>query len=68
MSKAGKEQTSVGSLEKPKLVQMPFRCTEEFRSRVNRALGRKMTSTGQKITVNEFIRKLLEEGLKNLDG
>jgi len=46
------------------LVQVPFRCSEEFRSRIHRALGREMTRSGEKISVNEFIRKLLDSGLK----
>jgi hypothetical protein len=50
------------------LIQLPFRCNEDLRSRINRALGREMTRTGEKISLNEFMRRLVEGGLQNMEG
>jgi hypothetical protein len=50
------------------LIQLPFRCNEDLRTRINRALGREMTRTGEKISLNEFMRRLVEGGLQNMEG
>ena len=54
-------------LEKnPDLSQILFRCPAELKARINRALGKEMTRSGSRVSTNDFMRRLVEEGLKNL--
>jgi len=61
-------QVIINNGEKEKLVQIPFRCSSETESRIQRARGNQMSKTGQKITGNAFILMLIEEGLKKFEG
>ena len=56
--------------KEPKLgevVQMPLRCTADLEERIIRALGVSMSKSGKKISKNDFLIRLLEEGLKSPD-
>ena len=50
------------------VVQMPLRCSYELEERIIRALGGVMTKSGKKISKNDFLIKLIELGLHQLDG
>jgi len=58
----------VNNEDQENLVQIPFRCSSETESRIQRARGNQMSKTGQKITGNAFILMLIEEGLKRFEG
>ena len=63
-----KQHLHLNNDEQENLVQIPFRCSSETESRIQRARGSQMSKTGQKITGNAFILMLLEEGLKKFEG
>ena len=63
-----KQNLHLKNEEQEKLVQIPFRCSSETESRIQRARGNQMSKTGQKITGNAFILMLIEEGLKRFEG
>jgi hypothetical protein len=48
-------------------VQMPFRCTRDFSTRLIRAKGSMMRITGEKVSDNRFMLRLLEIGLKEIE-
>lgn len=49
-----------------KLVQLPFRCSDEIRIRLHRAIGKEMSRTGRRVSANELIVKFLEQGLEKM--
>jgi hypothetical protein len=48
-------------------VQMPFRCSRDFSTRLIRAKGSMMRITGEKVSDNRFFQRLLEIGLKEIE-
>ena len=48
------------------LIQLPFRCNEQLRARLHRAMGREMTRTGERISANDLLIRLIDEGLARL--
>ncbi len=53
--------------ERPHLVQMPLRCNMELQERIIRALGITMSKTGKKLSKNEFLVRLVEMGLQQVE-
>ena len=47
-------------------IQKPFRCPEEFDTRLNRAKGALMLQSGNRITDNQFLLEVLDLGLEVL--
>jgi len=48
------------------LVQVPFRCSVELRQRIHRALGNEIAKFGKSLSSNEFIKKLIDAGLREV--
>lgn len=54
-------------LDKDRAVsQILFRCPDELKARICRALGKEMARSGSRVSVNDFMLRLVQEGLKNI--
>ena len=53
--------------ETRRLIQLPFRCDKSFESRLVKAKGSLMRTTGEKISNNEFFIQLLSKGLEDFE-
>jgi len=51
--------------DKSPLHQKPFRCSFELETRLNRAKGALMLQTGERISDNSFLIRLVELGLES---
>jgi len=49
------------------LIQMPFRCRKDLHEDIIRALGLTMSKSGKKMSKNEFIIRLVELGLSQMN-
>ena len=47
-------------------IQKPFRCPEEFDTRLNKAKGALMLQSGNRISDNQFLLEVLDLGLEVL--
>jgi hypothetical protein len=53
--------------KKPELIQLPFRCAPDLHVRIIKSLGNCMSHSGKKISKNDFVTRLIELGLKEID-
>ncbi len=49
------------------VVQIPLRCSAELQERIIKALGVAMSRSGKKTSKNEFLVRLVELGLHQLE-
>jgi hypothetical protein len=52
---------------KSELIQLPFRCDPDLHVRIIKSLGNSMSRSGKKISKNDFVTRLIELGLKEID-